>query len=102
MKAGPLTGSVIEELTLTIAPERRAAYLDRDAEVWTPYLEGRDGFLGKEAWLPDNQPDTIVFIIRWASMQQWKAITPQDVAEVDKQMGDLVVDSLTCRSYQVV
>mgnify|MGYP000297355886 CR=1 FL=1 len=91
---------VVEELTITIDAERREAYLARDAEVWTPYLEACDGFLGKETWLPDDQPDTIVFIIRWASTAQWKSITPEQVAAVDRRMGDLQPTTLSCRSYQ--
>lgn len=96
------SGHVVEELTITIAAERRSAFLARDAEVWTPYLEGCDGFLGKETWLPDDQPDTVVFIIRWASMTQWKAITADHVASVEERMGDLVAETLECRSYSVL
>jgi uncharacterized protein (TIGR03792 family) len=94
--------TVIEELTLTMPPERVAAYLERDALVWTPFLQSCDGFLGKETWLPDDRPDTVVLIIRWASMEQWKRITPSQVDEVDRAMGELIPDKLACRSYSVV
>ena len=93
---------VIEELTLTMAPERIAAYLDADARVWTPFLEGCDGYLGKETWLPADRPDTVVFIIRWASREQWKQITGAEVAGVDARMGEHQPDTLTCRDYTVV
>jgi len=93
---------VVEELTVTIDAELREAYLARDAEVWTPYLEACSGFIGKETWLPDDQPNTIVFIIRWASMKHWKSITADHVAAVDERMGDLVPNSLECRSYSVL
>ena len=93
--------TVIEELTITVEPSDRAAYLERDAEDWTPYLAERDGFLGKEIWLPDDEPGTIVLIIRWASMEQWKRISPAQVAAVDQQMGALQPLTLACRSYRV-
>lgn len=83
-------------------PERITAYLERDAEVWTPFLESCDGFLGKETWLPDDRPGTVVLIIRWASMDQWKRITPEHVDEVDREMGELLPESLECRSYTIV
>jgi uncharacterized protein (TIGR03792 family) len=94
--------TVIEELTLTMPTDRIAAYLERDAEVWTPYLESCNGFLGKETWLPDDRPDTVVLVIRWASIEQWKSITPEQVEDVDRAMGDLLPTSLECRSYSVV
>ena len=93
--------TVIEELTLTMPPDRITAYLERDAQVWTRFLQSCDGFLGKETWLPDGRPDTVVLIIRWASMEQWKRITLDQVAEVDRQMGDLLPDTLECRSYSI-
>lgn len=94
--------SVIEELTITVDPEHLDAYLARDAEVWTPYLESCDGFLGKETWLPDDRPGTMVFIIRWASMAQWKSLTADQVAAVDERMGDMQPLSLVCRSYRAL
>lgn len=93
--------TVIEELTLTVDADRRDAYLERDAEIWTPYLEQCDGFLSKEVWLPHDQPDTIVFIIRWETMAQWKAITAKQVAAVDQRMGEFQPTTLTCRALDV-
>lgn len=95
------SGSVIEELTITVEPGMRDDYLRRDAAVWTPYLESCDGFLGKETWLPDDRPDTVVFVIRWASMAKWKSITPEQVAEVDARMGAPAAVSIDCRSYRL-
>lgn len=94
--------TIIEELTLTMPPERVNAYLERDARVWTPFLQSCDGFLGKETWLPDDRPGTVVLIIRWASMEQWKRITPDQVDEVDREMGELIPETLECRAYSVV
>lgn len=94
--------TVIEELTLTMPRDRIAAYLRRDAEVWTRFLESCDGFLGKETLIPNDRPGTVVLIIRWASMEHWKAITPEQVETVDRDMGGLLPESLACRSYAVV
>ena len=94
--------TIIEELTVTLDPSRIDAFLERDAAVWTPYLESRDGFLSKETWRPDDRSDTVIFIIRWASVMQWKSITEAEVAAVDQQMGDLRPDTIECRSHRVV
>ena len=95
------TGSIIEELTIEIDPLVRSAYVARDADVWTPFLQSCDGFLGKEVWLPDDRPGVVVMVIRWATRAHWKAIGPDQVAAVDRGMGDLFTDSISCRSYQV-
>ena len=92
---------VIEELTLTMPPSRVEAFLARDAEVWTAFLTEQSGFAGKEIWLPVDRPGTVVAIIRWDTMDQWRAITAEQVAAVDAEMGDLVPDSLECRDYEV-
>jgi uncharacterized protein (TIGR03792 family) len=92
---------VIEELTLTMPPARVEAFLARDAEVWTTFLADQAGFAGKEVWLPPDRPGTVVAIIRWETMDQWKAITPEQVAAVDTEMGGLVPDSLESRDYVV-
>ena len=86
---------------MTMPVERMAAFLRRDAEVWTPFLTRCDGFLGKEVWLPDDRPGTVVLVIRWASMEQWKAIPPEQLEAVDAAMGALAPDRLDGRSYSL-
>ena len=92
---------VIEELTLTMPASRVETFLVRDDEVWTPFLARQPGFCGKEVWLPSDRPGTVVFIIRWETLEQWKAITPAQVRTVDAAMGELAADSLECRNYVV-
>ena len=93
---------VIEELTLTMPPSRVETFLARDGEVWTTFLALQPGFCGKEVWLPSDRPGTVVFIIRWETLEQWKAITPAQVQTVEAGMGELAADSLECRDYVVV
>lgn len=92
---------VIEELTATMDPELVDDYLAADARVWTPYLESCDGFLGKETWVSTDRPGVIVFVIRWATREQWKRITAEEVAAVDARMGVPLPDQLECREYRV-
>ena len=92
---------VIEELTFTMDPTIVAAYLARDAEVWTAFLAEQPGFVGKEVWLPADRPGTVVLVIRWETRDHWKAITPEQCAAVDACMGELQAESLACREYVV-
>lgn len=82
-----LGGVHVEELAVEVAPEDLSGYLARDAEVWTAFLAGRPGFVRKEVWLPVDRPGVVVIQIWWRTREDWKAITPEQVAEVDARMG---------------
>lgn len=92
---------VIELLTVTMNPSVVDAYLVRDREVWTAFLERQPGFLGKEVWVSNDEPGTVAMVIRWSSRELWKAITPDQVAAVDLDMGELLPDTLRCDDYDL-
>ena len=92
---------VVEFLTVEVAPEERAAWLERDAEVWTEFLAQQPGYLGKECWVASDDPHRVHLVIRWASGAAWHAVTDAQVAEVDARMGDLRREPL-CRAYDVL
>jgi uncharacterized protein (TIGR03792 family) len=93
--------AVIELLRIQTAEGRRAEFLARDAVVWTPALAAHDGFLHKEAWLSQDDPDLVTLVIRWASLTQWQQFPAERMAELDARMGDLQV-SVTCETYEEV
>ena len=95
----PTSPEVIEFLTIRLPPGARTAYLERNAGVWTPFLERQDGFVGKETWLPADDPDSVVFVIRWRSRASWKQITPEMCAAVDALMGESAPRSVDCVEY---
>jgi uncharacterized protein (TIGR03792 family) len=92
---------IVEFLTVEIAPEERAAWLERDEQVWTAFLRTQPGFVGKERWLATDDPGHVHLVIRWATWEAWQAVTDAQVAEVDAGMAELLrVPS--CRAYEVV
>ena len=92
---------VIEVLTFSITPEDRPRWLAREAEVWSRFLEGQDGFVRKEVWCSDEDVTDVKVIIWWESMEQWKSIGPDRVAEVDEAMGDLLVEP-SCQAFHLL
>ena len=92
---------VVELLTFEIEPEIREAWMDLEERVWSRFLERQPGFVRKELWVSDDAPSEVHAVIWWESMEQWKSITPEQVAEVDERMGDLVREP-TCRAMQVL
>jgi uncharacterized protein (TIGR03792 family) len=91
---------VIEMLRVTCPPEKRAAFIQRDAEVWTRGLMRHPGFLGKEVWTNPATPSEIILVMRWESLAHWKSFPQEWSRELDAQMGDLLMP-LRCEAYEV-
>ena len=79
---------IVEELTLQVDAPDIEGFLEADARVWTAFLTAQPGFVRKEVWLPGDRPNTVVILVWWASREQWKAISDETVAGVDREMGD--------------
>jgi len=75
---------VIEWLKVRVSPELREKFIQKDAEIWTATLASYPGFLGKEVWINPETSSEVVLIIRWESLEAWKAI-PQDQLEQTEQ-----------------
>lgn len=74
---------VIEWLKIRVSPELREKFIAKDAEIWTAMLSGYPGFLSKEVWINPETPGEVVLIIRWETLEQWKAIPAERLAETD-------------------
>ena len=79
---------VIEWLKIQVAPGQRENFVQKDGEIWTAFLSQQPGFLGKETWIDPKQSDQVVFVIRWASREDWKAIPQQLLADTDKRFAE--------------
>jgi uncharacterized protein (TIGR03792 family) len=90
--------AVIELLRVHCAPNRREEFLKRDAEVWTPALACHDGFISKEVLVSRDDPTLVTFIIRWASMAQWKSFPLCELERLDAKLAD-VQTSIECEAY---
>jgi uncharacterized protein (TIGR03792 family) len=83
-----MAGVVIEELQFICANTDRERFLEVEAAVWTSFLATCDGFVHKEVWLPEDDPDRVIVMIWWNSLEQWKRITAEQCDEVDRAMGE--------------
>ena len=92
---------VVEFLSFDVPEARRKAWVSKEGEVWSTFLEATPGFLRKELWDSIEDPDRMTVVIWWRSLADWKAITPEQVAGIDADMGGLVIEP-TMRSYRVV
>jgi uncharacterized protein (TIGR03792 family) len=78
---------VIEWLKIRVSPELREKFIQKDAEIWTAKLASYPGFLSKEVWIDPKTPAELILMIRWASLEAWKAIPPEQLEETEQQFN---------------
>lgn len=97
---------VVELLIVEVATEDREKYLQVDREIWTKAIAQFPGFINKEVWLNPQAPTEVNLIIRWRSREEWKSISTQLLAEIERQfavkMGDTRHKIVESVEYQVV
>lgn len=76
---------VIEWLKFKMDPAQRDRYLTIDDEIWTTALSAYPGFLDKATWLEPGHDDEVIFIISWATRQQWKAIPEDELEQINQR-----------------
>ncbi len=97
-----MAGMVIEELQFIVSAEDREQFLEVEGRVWTGFLQTCAGFMHKETWIPEDDPDRVIVMIWWNSMEEWKSITPQQCDEVDVRMGEWLRPIDVARAHHVV
>jgi uncharacterized protein (TIGR03792 family) len=84
---------VIELLKFKVAANMREIFIQKDEEIWTTALANYPGFLAKEVWLNPDDSTEIICVIRWATREQWKAISLNELASVELKFAAAVGDS---------
>lgn len=75
---------VIEWLKFRVDPAQRSRYLEIDEAIWTTALETYPGFVDKTTWLDPNHDDEVIFVISWATREQWKAIPEEELEQINQ------------------
>ncbi|MGF1459875.1 MAG: TIGR03792 family protein [Leptolyngbyaceae cyanobacterium] len=76
---------VIEWLKMRVAEDERERYIAIDDSIWTTALRRYPGFLSKETWIDPDDREVIIFVIRWETREQWKAIPEDELTEINNQ-----------------
>ncbi len=92
---------VIEMLTFAVSAADRPEWLEVEEQTWSRFLEQQSGFVRKEMWVEQDDPDHVHAVIWWETMEQWKAIGREAVAAIDDSMGEWFRPA-TMRVYDVV
>lgn len=78
---------VIEWLKFRVAPEVREKFVQKDEEIWTKAVSQYPGYMGKEVWINPEIPEELVLVIRWQSLEQWRAIPEDFGVEVEARFA---------------
>jgi uncharacterized protein (TIGR03792 family) len=81
---------VIEWLKFRVDSKSREKFIQQDEAIWTASLATYPGFLGKEVWIEPNEPDKVIFTIRWQTRQQWKSIPMEDLAKIEEKFSKVM------------
>jgi uncharacterized protein (TIGR03792 family) len=92
---------VVEFLTFTVPVDEQDVWLEIEAQHWTRYLERQPGFVRKEMWTSADDRTRVHAVIWWASLEQWKAIPAEELAEVADAMGTHERHGV-CDTFQVL
>ena len=85
--------AVIEHLRISVPAQGREAWLEAERGSWEPWLAQQTGFLGRDLlWDPETEEGTL--LIRWSSREAWKAITSEQVAEVQDRFEQLAREAM--------
>ena len=75
-------------LTFEVAEAERDQWLEVEERHWSRYLEARPGFVGKQMWVEDGDPQRVHAVIWWESMADWEAVPKPEVEATDAAMGE--------------
>lgn len=76
-------GNVIEELRLKVPSDLREVWLEAEADIWQPWLEEQEGFLGREIFWNPNKEEALL-LVNWENKKIWKNIEPEEVERIQK------------------
>jgi len=88
-------------LQVRCRPGRRADFVAKDAEVWTPVLAAHDGYISKQVWASLDDPDLVTIVVHWESLAQWKSFPDELNQKLDAEMQDVQI-SVTSEAYEIV
>ena len=74
---------IIEWLKFRVPADERERFVQVDDEIWTAALRTYPGFIAKETWISPSDGEAVIFVIRWRTREEWKAIPVEDLAEIE-------------------
>ncbi|MEA5618848.1 TIGR03792 family protein [Cronbergia sp. UHCC 0137] len=81
---------IIELLKFKVPPQHQEEFILKDREIWTTALANYPGFINKEVWLNPDDDTELIFIIRWASKEDWESIPKEDLVLIENNFNQTI------------
>ncbi|MEM1309774.1 MAG: TIGR03792 family protein [Cyanobacteria bacterium P01_C01_bin.70] len=79
---------VIEWLKIRMSADQRERYIRLDNEIWTAGLRRYPGFISKETWIAPDDPEVVIFVIRWETREQWFSIPEDELTAISNRFDE--------------
>lgn len=79
------TPVAVEWIRVQVNPSQRQAFVQKDAEIWTPALKRYPGFIDKAVWLNPKNKAEVIIVVRWTSREQWFSIPKADLKTLEQR-----------------
>jgi uncharacterized protein (TIGR03792 family) len=101
---------VVEWLTVHVPLVHQRSFIETDAAIWTPALARNAGFIGKQVWRAQDDPETLNLVITWQSRAQWHAVSRALLDETDQRFQQAMSEQafggtfpvLRCIDYDIL
>ena len=88
---------VVEELRLNVPSQFKEAWIKAEKEIWEPWLEKQDGFLGREIFY-NNVKEEALILVNWKNRELWKNIDEKEVNIIQNYYEANIKNSLNLTS----
>tara|TARA_B100000212_G_scaffold89636_1_gene65748 strand:- start:38 stop:475 length:438 start_codon:yes stop_codon:yes gene_type:complete len=88
-----LNKNIVEELRLRVPLRYKETWLKAEEEVWEPWLQKQDGFLGRQIFYNSKKGEALL-LVKWKNRNLWKNISDEEVNKMQKIYEENVTSSL--------
>ena len=84
---------IVEELRLNVPIKYKETWLKAEKEIWEPWLEKQDGFLGRKIYYNQKKGEALL-LVKWKNRKLWKNISDEEVNKMQKIYEETVTSFL--------
>ena len=84
---------IVEELRLNVPIKYKETWLKAEKEIWEPWLEKQDGFLGRKIYYNQKKGEALL-LVNWKNRNLWKNISNEEVNKIQKIYEETITNSL--------
>ena len=88
---------VIEELRLNVPSKFREVWLQAEREVWEPWLNNQNGFLGRQIFWNKDKEEALI-LVNWKNKKLWKSISKEEVEKIQDKFEEKVKTFLNAQT----